>query len=123
MNDEALINTAMLAAPLAVVDTATIIAAGSDGKMRTLRKGTNNSPVCPTTRRRRVSTRCEWTRTPLIGPRLGWSGATRPPGKVGFMYMLAGGTDASNTDPYAQKPEPGNNWIETGPQVMIVGAK
>jgi hypothetical protein len=42
---------------------------------------------------------------------------------VGFMYMLAGGTDASNTDPYAQKPEPNNNWVETGPHVMIVGAK
>ena len=43
--------------------------------------------------------------------------------KVGFMYMLAGGTDASNTDPYAQKPEANNNWVETGPHVMIVGAK
>src|SRR5207302_4069470 len=32
-------------------------------------------------------------------------------------------TDASNTDPYAQKPEASNNWIETGPHVMIVGAK
>ena len=32
-------------------------------------------------------------------------------------------TDASNTDPYAQKPEANNNWVETGPHVMIVGAK
>ena len=39
------------------------------------------------------------------------------------MYMLAGGTDASNTDPYAHKPESNNNWVETGPHVMIVGAK
>ena len=45
-----------------------------------------------------------------------------PEGKVGFMYMLAGGTDASNTDPYASNPEPGNHWIKTGPHVMIVGA-
>ena len=37
--------------------------------------------------------------------------------------MLAGGTDASHTDPYAQKPEASNNWIQTGPHVMIVGAK
>jgi hypothetical protein len=29
------------------------------------------------------------------------------------MYMLAGSTDASNTDPHAKGPEPGNNWIET----------
>ena len=47
---------------------------------------------------------------------------TPPRNKVGFMYMMAGGTDASNTDPYAQKPEAGNNWVETGPHVMIVGS-
>ena len=46
-----------------------------------------------------------------------------PTGKVGFMYMLAGGTDASNTDPHATGPASGNNWVETGPHVMIVGAK
>ena len=38
------------------------------------------------------------------------------------MYMLAGGSDGSNTDPYATKPEEGNNWVETGPHVMIVNA-
>ena len=52
-----------------------------------------------------------------------WIGHTNPaPGKVGFMYMLAGGTDASNTDPYAAKPDAKNHWIKTGPHVMIVGA-
>ena len=39
------------------------------------------------------------------------------------MYMLRGSTGSSNTDPYATKPEPNNNWIETGSHVMIVGAK
>src|SRR5438132_12537648 len=38
------------------------------------------------------------------------------------MYMLAGGTDASNTDPYATKPPATNYWIKTGPHVMVVGA-
>jgi hypothetical protein len=53
-----------------------------------------------------------------------WLSKKEPPkNKVGFIYMLAGGTDASNTDPYAQKPEANNNWVETGPHVMIVGAK
>jgi len=42
--------------------------------------------------------------------------------KVGFMYMLQGGTDASNTDPYALKPTAENNWVKTGPHVMVVGA-
>ncbi|MER9953083.1 hypothetical protein [Mesorhizobium sp. M0047] len=47
---------------------------------------------------------------------MAWMEKKKPPkGKVGFMYMLSGGTDGSNTDPYATKPEEGNNWIETGP--------
>jgi hypothetical protein len=54
---------------------------------------------------------------------MAWVEHKNPPaGKVGFMYMLAGGTDASNTDPYAAKPEPGNHWVKTGPHVMVVGA-
>ena len=50
-----------------------------------------------------------------------WQTKAPPPDKVGFMYMLAGDTGASNTDPYATKPEPGNHWIKTGSHVMIVG--
>ena len=52
-----------------------------------------------------------------------WIGKQAPPADLGsgFMYMLAGGTDASNTDPYATGPAAGNAWIETGPHVMIVG--
>jgi hypothetical protein len=38
------------------------------------------------------------------------------------MYMLAGGTDASNTDPYATEPAPGADWVRTGRHVMIVNA-
>jgi hypothetical protein len=57
-----------------------------------------------------------------------WAGAwvghkTPPSGKTGFMYMLQGGTDASNTDPYATKPEAGNHWVKTGAHVMVVGAE
>jgi hypothetical protein len=48
---------------------------------------------------------------------------TPPANKVGFMYMLAGGSDASNTEPHAQRPTANNNWISTGPHVMVVGAK
>jgi hypothetical protein len=53
-----------------------------------------------------------------------WIGHTAPPaGKVGFLCMLAGGSDASNTGPYATGPAAGNHWVETGPHVMVVGAK
>ena len=46
-----------------------------------------------------------------------------PPNKVGFMYMLRGDGGASNTDPYATKPTAQNDWIKTGPHVMVVGSK
>ena len=45
-----------------------------------------------------------------------------PAGAVGLMYMLEGGTDASNTDPYATKPTAENNWITTGPQAKAFEA-
>ncbi len=51
--------------------------------------------------------------------------AKKPPpeGKAGFVYMLQGGTAASNTDPFATQPPAGGKWLEDGPHVMIVNAK
>ena len=120
--DAQLIASAMQAAPRSVSKAATIVAMEADGKMRTLRKGTNGFTCMP-----------DNPATPGPDPMcmdanaMEWAHAwmshqTPPAGKVGFMYMLAGGTDASNTDPYAQKPESNNHWIKTGPHVMIVGA-
>jgi hypothetical protein len=122
MTDAAMIKSAMRAAPAKVAKDATIVAMEADGKMRTLRKGTNGFtciPDSPTTPG--PDAMCMDTSS------MEWAGAWMghkppPPGKVGLMYMLAGGTDASNTDPYAQKPTAENHWIKTGPHVMIVGA-
>ena len=120
--DNKLIASAMKAAPAKVAKDATIIIMEADGKMRTVRKGTNGftcmpdnpatpgpDPMCMD------KNSMEWVHA--------WV-ARKPPatGKVGFMYMLAGGTDASNTDPFAAKPSANNHWIKTGPHVMIVGA-
>ena len=53
-----------------------------------------------------------------------WMGKKDPPANtVGVMYMLEGGTDASNSDPYATAPTAQNDWIKTGPHIMIVGSK
>ncbi len=38
----------------------------------------------------------------------------------GVAYMLKGGTDASNTDPFKMKPDSGQPWVDTGPHVMVV---
>jgi hypothetical protein len=119
--DSKLITSAMSAAPASVAKGATIVAMAADGSMRTIRKGTNGFTCMP-----------DNPTTPGPDPMcldknaMEWANAwmshkTPPEGKVGFMYMLAGGTDASNTDPYATKPSASNHWIKTGPHIMVVG--
>jgi len=39
---------------------------------------------------------------------------------VGLAYMLSGGSDASNTDPFATAPAEGHEWIDSGPHIMIL---
>jgi hypothetical protein len=122
-SDDAIIKSAMMAAPPAISQKATIIDVSSDGKIRVVRKGTNNftcmadnpaspgpDPMCGD------QNAMEWAKA--------WIEKKEPaPNKVGFLYMLVEGSDASNTDPFAQKPEADNNWVKTGPHVMVVGAK
>ena len=43
-----------------------------------------------------------------------------PRDKMGLGYMLMGGSDASNTDPFATKPNPKEQWVDTGPHLMIL---
>jgi hypothetical protein len=119
--DVEMIKSAMSAAPAAVGKHATIVAMDADGKMRTLRKGTNgftcmpDNPATPGPDPMCMDANAmEWVHA--------WVAHQAPTaGKVGMMYMLEGGTDASNTDPYADKPTAENHWIKTGPHVMIVG--
>ena len=120
--DQQLIVSAMHAAPDKVSANASIVAMQADGSLRTLRPGDNGftcmadnpetpgpDPMCMD------AAAMAW-----VGA---WVGHKDPPdGKVGFMYMLSGGTDASNTDPHAAKPDASNHWVTTGPHVMIVGA-
>jgi hypothetical protein len=120
-DDAAIIASAMKAAPAAVARNATIVTMGADGAMRVVRKGAGEFTCMP-----------DDPTTPGPDPMcmdrnaLEWGKALTarkpPPQKVGFMYMLAGGTDASNTDPFAKAPTKTNHWIKTGPHVMVVGS-
>lgn len=40
--------------------------------------------------------------------------------RLGVAYMLAGGSDPSNTDPMAMEPLPGEDWVTTPPHMMIL---
>jgi hypothetical protein len=121
MSDAELVKLATSAAPKAIAKDAKVIAVEGD-KVRVLREGksewtclpghgdpANPDPMCGD------KNAMEWATA--------WMGKKEPPAnKVGFMYMLRGDGGASNTDPYAMKKEAGNNWIKTGPHVMIVGS-
>jgi hypothetical protein len=105
----------MKAAPPEIVQDATVIK--MDGKeMQTLKKGTNEwtcmeangVPMCAD------PNAMEWAHA--------WQTHGPAPTSTGFIYMLAGDTGASNTDPYATEKKPDNHWVETGSHVMIVGA-
>lgn len=117
------IASAQSAAPAAISSKATIVTLTDKGVMTTLRKGTNGWTCMP-----------DAPDTPGPDPMCfdanagkwaeAWIGHKTPPaGAVGVMYMLEGGTDASNVDPYAKKPTATNAWIKTGPHIMIVGSK
>ena len=117
------IASAQSAAPASISSRATIVSLDSKGMMQTLRKGTNGWTCMP-----------DAPDTPGPDPMCfdenaakwvaAWAGHKPvPDGTAGVMYMLEGGTDASNTDPYARKPTAKNNWVSTGPHIMIVGSK
>jgi hypothetical protein len=122
LSDQQLIASALSAAPAGLRKHAGVMAADDKGEMRTLRASTNGFTCMP-----------DAPNTPGPDPMcldqaaMDWVHALitkspPPAGKVGLMYMLAGGTDASNTDPYAAGPAANNHWIKTGPHLMIAGA-
>ena len=118
-SDAEKIANAASAAPAAVGNGATVIDIDAKGNLRTLRKGENRwicNPDAP------------WTpgNDPQCLDENGWAWTlallkqeTPPTGKVGFGYMLQGGADPSNTDPFAMEPAHGMPWIITPPHVMI----
>jgi hypothetical protein len=122
LSDDELLKMAMSAAPSAVAKDARVIAVDHDGTVRVLRESTsawtcmpghadpaNPDPMCGD------RNAMEWATA--------WLAKKEPPaGKVGFMYMLRGDGGTSNTDPFALTETADNNWVQTGPHVMIVGA-
>ncbi|MGH7548452.1 MAG: hypothetical protein ACREMM_09780 [Gemmatimonadales bacterium] len=115
------IHNAMSSAPEAIASAATIMdwPATPGGQMTQLRAGTNGWTCLP-----------DEPNTPSSDPMcldqsfLAWADAwqNKKPvqiKRVGFGYMLQGG-EGSNTDPYATKPTPDNQWGKEGPHVMMV---
>ena len=113
------IKSAMSAAPLAIAKDATIVDMDEKGMMKTLRQGTNGWTCMPDGPSPGVDPMCvdkngaDWLNA--------WMTHKDPPkGKMAIGYMLMGGSDASNTDPFATKPNPADKWVDTGPHIMVL---
>lgn len=110
------IKSAMSAAPMAIAQDATIMDMTS---MAVIRQGKNGWTCFPDGPSPGVDPMCldknglDWAHA--------WMSKKEPPkGKMGVGYMLVGGSDASNTDPFATKPNAGERWVDTGPHLMIL---
>ncbi len=116
------IQNAMSAGPASIAKDATIIdwPTKEGEKPPVLRKGTNAWTCLP-----------NYPATPGNDPMCldkmwmnwldGYMNKTAP--KItapGFAYMLQGGSDASNDDPFAEKPKPGEDWMTAPPHFMVI---
>jgi len=110
------IRKATSAAPPDIGRNAAVVSM-DDGKMKELRAGTNGW-VCM---------------LDLVGDSMcldkewqawgeAWMNKKEPPKPktVGVAYMLNGGKGASNTDPYATKRTADNQWVVSGPHIMLL---
>jgi hypothetical protein len=120
--EDAKIQSAMSAAPPAIANDAAIVdyPAKAGQPLVEIREGTNgwscfpdleatpgNDPQC------NDETWMRWTEAFL-------SGTEPKTTSAGIAYMLQGGSDASNTDPFATKPPEGEEWLSSGPHIMIL---
>ena len=110
------IRSAMSAAPAVIARDAAIMEMPS---MKMLRRGTNGWTCIPDGPSPGVDPMC------LDKNGMAWADAWMhhkdpPKDKMAVGYMLMGGSDASNTDPFADKPNSGARWVDTGPHIMIL---
>lgn len=114
--EEARIRNALSAAPASVAEDATVVGLdgtvlvqGSNGWvcMPDMPQVPNNSPMCLDGPWREVIDAWQNGREP------DYSG-------VGISYMLQGDMPVSNTNPFADGPAPGNDWIPAGPPHIMV---
>lgn len=118
------IQNAMSAAPDAVSKEATVLDwPGKEGaEMATLQKGTNdwtclpdypvspgNDPICV-------------DKQAMLWFQAYMSQKTPQLAQEGIGYMLQGASDASNTDPFAQKPAAGEDWVSAPAHLMLFPA-
>jgi hypothetical protein len=116
-SDAAVIAKATSAAPPDIGRNAAVMGMGADGKMKELRAGTNGWVCMLNAPGDAMCLDKEWQ---AWGD--AWVNKKDPPKRqtVGVAYMLKGDKGASNTDPYGTKPTADNQWVVSGPHIMIL---
>lgn len=114
-DSSAVIENALEAAPSSIAENATVM----DWMGNTLREGTNGWVCFPNPPETEVGSMC------LDEPWQAWAAAwqNREPVTIesaGIAYMLVGDAGASNIDPYAEGPTADNEWIQSGPHIMLI---
>ena len=114
------IANAMTAAPRFISENAAIVEI-QDGKPVTLRAGTNGWTCMPTNPTRDGNEPMCMDEEWMSFMNAKQTKTTPHVKHAGVSYMLApGGPPVSNTDPYAEKATPDNEWGSDGPHVMVL---
>ncbi len=114
-NKAAAISNAMKAAPASIAEKASV----ADWEGNTLREGTNGWVCFPDPPNTRNAPMC------FDEPWMSWvdSWQNKKPvtiTRAGIAYMLAGDAGASNVDPYAVAATADNDWVVSGPHLMLI---
>jgi len=112
---KAMIKDALSAATPTMAKNATVI----DWDNNVLKKGDNGWTCFPTPPGLKNAAMC------FDKPWLAWADGWMNKkdvnvDRIGISYMLAGDAGASNSDPYATSEEEVDDWVKTGPHLMII---
>jgi hypothetical protein len=110
-----LITNAMSAAPSEISGNAAVIMMDGD-KVKRLRQGKNEYTCVPDDPGSPGNDPMCLDQNAMLWLQAWMDHKDAPKGKMGLVYMLQGGSDASNDDPFATAPPPGRNWVTTVPQ-------
>ena len=119
---QARIENAMSAAPASLAEQATILdnELDADGTFVVLRDGSNGWFCLPDALGTPGPDPWCFDQTWLDWAYAFMAGEEPNVTVAGLAYMLQGGSDASNTDPFATEPEAGNEWMNSPAHVMLL---
>lgn len=116
------IASALSAAPAPIAANAAVVEMGKDGKLVTLREGSNGWTCLPSDPKSKYIVNNSMCGDQSFFGFLGalMTGKPSPDLKqVGYSYMLSANDWESNTDGKAKAPTADNQWHHVGPHVMI----